>query len=49
MTKYTVTLSEEDYQMLKDCHLKNPSIMKALEEAKKEDQTKQKNRDQLNC
>lgn len=35
MTKYTVTLSEEDYQMLKDCHSKNPSIMKALEEAKK--------------
>ena len=33
MTKYTVTLSEEDYQMLKDY----PSIMKALEEAKKED------------
>ena len=44
MTKYTVKLSEEDYQMLKDCHSKNPSIMKALEEAKKEDQTKQKNR-----
>ncbi|TGA94912.1 hypothetical protein E5F86_02130 [Lactobacillus johnsonii] len=36
MTKYTVKLSEEDYQMLKDCHSKNPSIMKALEEAKKE-------------
>ena len=47
MTKYTVKLSEEDYQMLKDCHSKNPSIMKALEEAKKEDQTKQKNRNQL--
>ena len=37
MTKYTVKLSEEDYQMLKDCHSKNPSIMKALDEAKKED------------
>lgn len=37
MTKYTVTLNEEDYQMIKDCHTKNPSIMKALEEAKKED------------
>ena len=40
MTKYTVKLSEEDYQMLKDCHSKNPSIMKALEEAKKEEDAK---------
>ena len=37
MTKYTVKLSEEAYQMLKDCHSKNPSIMKALAAAKKED------------
>ncbi|CCI81912.1 Putative uncharacterized protein [Lactobacillus hominis DSM 23910 = CRBIP 24.179] len=37
MTKYTVELTEEDLQMLKDCHTKNPSIMKALQEAKKED------------
>lgn len=37
MSKYVVTLSEEDYQMIKDCHSKNPSLMKALAEAKKED------------
>ena len=37
MSKYVVELSAEDLQMLKDCHSKNPSIMKALEEAKKED------------
>ena len=37
MAKYTVALSEEDIQIIKDCHSKNPSIMKALEEAKKED------------
>ena len=37
MTKYVVELNEEDYQMIKDCHSKNPSIMKALDEAKKED------------
>lgn len=37
MTKYVVTLSEADYNMIKDCHLKNPSIMKALAEAKKEE------------
>lgn len=35
MSKYTVTLSDEDIQMIKDCHSKNPSIMKALDEAKK--------------
>lgn len=35
MAKYTVELSEEDLQMIKDCHSKNPSIMKAMEEAKK--------------
>lgn len=34
MAKYTVELSEADYQMIKDCHSKNPSIMKAMEEAK---------------
>ena len=37
MTKYTVKLTEEDLQMIKDCHSKNPSIMRALSEAKKED------------
>lgn len=37
MTKYVVKFSEEDLQMIKDCHSKNPSIMKAVEEAKKED------------
>lgn len=36
MRKYVVELSEDDYQMLKDCHSKNPSIMKALENAKEE-------------
>ncbi len=36
MTKYVVKLNEEDLQMLKDCHSKNPSIMKALDEAKEE-------------
>ncbi|GGI62694.1 hypothetical protein GCM10011459_05280 [Limosilactobacillus caviae] len=35
MAKYTVELSAEDIQMIKDCHSKNPSIMKAMEEAKK--------------
>lgn len=35
MAKYTVELSEEDLQMIKDCHSKNPSIIKAMEEAKK--------------
>lgn len=35
MAKYTVELSKEDLQMIKDCHSKNPSIMKAMEEAKK--------------
>lgn len=37
MAKYIVELSEEDLQMIKDCHSKNPSIMKAMENAKKED------------
>ena len=32
MSKYTVTLSDEDIQMIKDCHSKNPSIMKRSEE-----------------
>lgn len=36
MKKYVVELSEDDLQMLKDCHSKNPSIMKALEAAKEE-------------
>ena len=35
MTKYEVNLTEEDLQMIKDCHSKNPSIMKAMNEAKK--------------
>ena len=35
MTKYVVELNEEDYQMIKDCHSKNPSLMKAVDEAKK--------------
>ena len=35
MAKYEVKLSEEDLQMIKDCHSKNPSIMKAMKEAKK--------------
>ena len=35
MTKYVVELNEEDYQMIKDCHSKNPSLMKAMDEAKK--------------
>lgn len=37
MTKYVVKLTKEDLQMIKDCHSKNPSIMKAMNEAKKED------------
>lgn len=36
MKKYVVTLSEEDRQMIMDCHAKNPSIMKAMEAAKEE-------------
>ena len=35
MAKYTVELSEEDIQMIKDCHSKNPSIMTAMNDAKK--------------
>ena len=35
MSKYEVKLDENDLQMLEDCHSKNPSIMKALNEAKK--------------
>lgn len=35
MSKYVVKLSEEDLQIIKDCHSKNPSIMKAMNEAKK--------------
>ena len=37
MTRYVVKLTEEDLQLIKDCHSKNPSIMKAMNEAKKED------------
>ena len=37
MTRYVVKLTEEDLQMIKYCHSKNPSIMKAMNEAKKED------------
>ena len=37
MSKYVVELSAEDLQMLKDCHSKNSSIMKSLNDAKKED------------
>ncbi|RHW49313.1 hypothetical protein F5ESL0233_01350 [Lactobacillus sp. ESL0233] len=35
MSKYIVKLSEQDWQMIKDCHSKNDSIMQALAEAKK--------------
>ncbi len=35
MSKYVVELNEEDLQMIKDCHSKNPSIMKSMNEAKK--------------
>ena len=35
MTKYVVKLTEEDLQMIKDSHSKNPTIMKAMNEAKK--------------
>lgn len=33
--KYQVVLSAADIQMIKDCHSKNPSIMKAMDAAKK--------------
>ena len=35
MSKYEVKLDEKNLQMLEDCHSKNPSIMKALNAAKK--------------
>lgn len=35
MSKYVVELDEKDWQMIKDCHSKNPSLMKAMNEAKK--------------
>lgn len=35
MSKYEVILDEDDLQMIKDCHSKNPEIMKAMENAKK--------------
>lgn len=37
MAEYTVTLSESDLELIKDCHSKNPSIMKSMNEAKKND------------
>lgn len=37
MSKYVLELSAEDLQMLKDCHSKNPSIMKSLNSAEKKD------------
>lgn len=36
MSKYLVELDEKDLQMIKDCHSKNPSLMKAIANAKKE-------------
>ncbi|ETA74382.1 hypothetical protein LEQ_0477c [Ligilactobacillus equi DPC 6820] len=36
MTKYTVELSKEDLELIRDCHLKNPSIIKALDAAKEQ-------------
>lgn len=35
MAKYQVTLTDTDLQIIKDCHSKNPSIMKAMNNAKK--------------
>ena len=35
MAKYTVELSEDDIQMIMVCLSKNPSIMKAMNDAKK--------------
>lgn len=35
MSKYVVKLSGKDLQMIRDCHSKNPTIMKAIKEAKK--------------
>ncbi len=32
---YDLKLSEADLQMIEDCHSKNPSIVKACEEARK--------------
>ena len=37
MTKYTVELSKEDLELIRDCHLKNPSIIKALDAAKEKE------------
>lgn len=36
MAEYTVKLSEADLQLIKDCHSKNPSIMQAMNNAKKD-------------
>jgi hypothetical protein len=36
MSKYLVELDEKHLQMIKDCHSKNPSLMKAIAAAKKE-------------
>lgn len=35
MAEYTVKLTEADLEMIKDCHSKNPSIMQAMNDAKK--------------
>ncbi len=37
MAKYEIKLSAADLQIIKDCHSKNPSLMKACKEAKKVD------------
>lgn len=34
MKKYQVELTEDEIQMIKDCHSKNPSLMKAMANAK---------------
>ncbi|WP_283583007.1 hypothetical protein [Limosilactobacillus difficilis] len=33
--KYQVVLTAADVQMIKDCHSKNPELMKAMDAAKK--------------
>lgn len=37
MAKYEIKVSADDLQIIKDCHSKNPSLMKACAEAKKVD------------
>jgi hypothetical protein len=34
MSKYLVKLDEKDLQIIKDCHTKNLSLMKAIDDAK---------------